>query len=123
MRSKEISLSIQIPRWRSGPPIDISHYLPTFLRKPKALEHSLVLKKIPKLHLCFLQYYQQTPRRFLQIMEQQKELPVDQLVNVLENNALKDHKVFKNPPSKAVNEARNQLKKYNEIHQLGGRMK
>ena len=123
VRNSNIICSHKVATGERQYTIDISHYLPTFLRKPKALEHSLVLKKIPKLHLCFLQYYQQTPRRFLQIMEQQKELSIDQLVNFLENSALKDHKVFKNPPSKAVNEARNQLKKYNEIHQLGGRMK
>ncbi|MGM0332995.1 hypothetical protein [Enterococcus sp. AZ050] len=98
--------------------IDIRHYLTTFQRKPKSLEHSLALKKIPKLHLCFLQYYQNTPRRFIKIMEENQTISMEQLIHRLEQEALKDHKVFKTPPSKAVNEARNQLHEYNNIHQI-----
>ncbi|WP_221637096.1 Mu transposase domain-containing protein [Listeria rocourtiae] len=98
--------------------VDINHYLPTFLRKPKALEHSLVLKNMPRLHQCFLQHYKQTPRRFLQFIDKQKQLPMEQLVHYLEEEALKDQKVFKSSPSKAVNEARSQLQEYNRMHQV-----
>lgn len=98
--------------------IDIRHYLTTFLRKPKSLEHSLVLKKTPKLRHCFLQYYQKTPRRFLQFIENHLSISLDQLIIQLEEEALKDHKVSKTPPSRAVNEARNQLQEYNVIHQV-----
>ncbi|HAC0982469.1 TPA_asm: IS21 family transposase [Listeria monocytogenes] len=98
--------------------VDIRHYLTTFLRKPKSLEHSLVLKKTPKLRRCFLQYYQKTPRRFLQFVEQYLGDSIDQLIIQLEEEAIKDQKVFKTPPSRAVNEARNQLQEYNVIHQV-----
>lgn len=79
-----------------------------FLRKPKSLEHSLVFKKTPKLRNCFLQYYQKTPRRFLQFIENHLSISLDQLIIHLEE-AFKDHNVSKTPPNRAVNEARNQL--------------
>lgn len=43
---------------------------------------------------------------------------IDQLILQLEEEAIKDQKVFKTPPSRAVNEARNQLQEYNVIHQV-----
>lgn len=99
--------------------IDIHHCLTTFLRKHKSLEHSLVLKKTPKLRHCFLQYYQKTLRRFLQFIENHLSISLDQLIIQLEEGALKNHKVSKtSPPSRAVNEARDQLQEYNVIHQV-----
>ncbi|KAJ72898.1 hypothetical protein M222_2098 [Enterococcus faecalis AZ19] len=98
--------------------VDIRHYLTTFLRKTKSLEHSLVLKKTPNLRRCFLQYYQKIPRRFLQFVEQHLGDYIDQLIIQLEEEAIKDQKVFKAPPVRAVNEARNQLQEYNVIHRV-----
>ena len=98
--------------------IDIRHYLATFLRKPKALEHSLVLKKVPKLQRCFLQHYQKTPRRFLQLLEKHIAVPMNELIELLEKEALKDHTVLNVKNSRAINEARNQLHEYNTIHQV-----
>lgn len=46
--------------------IQIQHYLRTFSRKPKALKHSLALQGIPRLHRCFLQHYQNDPKRFIE---------------------------------------------------------
>ena len=98
--------------------IDLRHYLPTLMRKPKAIEHSLVLKKIPELHHCFLHYYRKTPRRFLEILEDHLDKSIEQVVLCLEETVLKDQGVLNSPPTKAINEARNQLQEYNLIHQV-----
>ncbi|WP_445450375.1 Mu transposase domain-containing protein [Enterococcus faecalis] len=37
--------------------VQMIHYLYTLKRKPGAIEHSLVLTKLPKLRRCFLQFY------------------------------------------------------------------
>jgi len=95
------------------------HYLYTLKRKPGAIEHSLVLAKLPRLRRCFLQFYKQRPKRFIQLIEGKQNLPIDELVDYLDEQAIKDHEVFTPKPStKAVNEARNQLREYNRIHQV-----
>lgn len=116
--SSQIIATHPIQKGKKQYSIDIRHYLATFLRKPKSLEHSLVLKKTPKLRHCFLQYYQKTPRRFLQFIENHLSISLDQLIIHLEEEALKDHKVSRTPPSRALNEARNQLQEYNLIHKV-----
>ncbi|EPI10661.1 hypothetical protein D358_00600 [Enterococcus faecalis RP2S-4] len=63
-------------------------------------------------------HYQKTPRRFLQFIEQRISDSIDQLILKLEEEAITDQKVYKTPPSRAVNEARNQLQEYNVIHQV-----
>jgi len=99
--------------------VEMRHYLYTLKRKPGAIEHSLVLAKLPRLRRCFLQFYKQRPKRFIQLIEGKQNLPIDELVDYLDEQAIKDHEVFTPKPStKAVNEARNQLREYNRIHQV-----
>lgn len=99
--------------------VQMIHYLYTLKRKPGSIEHSLVLTKLPKLRRCFLQFYKQRPKLFIQLVERNQHLPMDELVNYLDEQAVKDQEVFPTKPStKAINEARNQLREYNRIHQV-----
>lgn len=99
--------------------VKLIHYLDTLKRKPKAVEHSLVLTKLPKLRCCFLQFYSQRPKRFLQLLEENQSLPIDALILYLEEQAVKDHEYRAvKAPTKEINEARKQLKEYNLIHQV-----
>lgn len=99
--------------------VQMIHYLYTLKRKPGAIEHSLVLAKLPRLRRCFLQFYKQCPKRFIQLVEEKQKLSTDELINYLDTQAVKDHEVFTpNSSNRAVNEARNQLKEYNRIHQV-----
>lgn len=99
--------------------VQMIHYLYTLKRKPGAIEYSLVLTKLPKLRRCFIQFYKQQPKLFIELIDRNQHLPMDQLVDYLDEQAVKDRKVFPAKPStKAINEARNQLKEYNRIHQV-----
>jgi len=99
--------------------VQMIHYLYTLKRKPGAIEHSLVLTKLPKLRRCFIQFYKQQPKLFIELIERNQHLPMDKLVDYLDEQAVKDQKVFTVKSStKAVNEARNQLREYNRIHHV-----
>lgn len=119
VRNGQIVASHQRLESRDTYQVQIIHYLYTLKRKPGAIEHSLVLTKLPKLRRCFLQFYKQQPKRFIQLIERKQELTMNELVSYLDDQAVKDHGVFTTKPSnKSVNEARNQLREYNRIHQV-----
>lgn len=119
VRNGQVVASHQRLDTRDNYQVQLIHYLYTLKRKPGAIEHSLVLAKIPKLRRCFLQFYKQCPKRFLQQLELNQHLPMDELVAYLDEQAVKDHEVFiPHVSNKAVNEARNQLREYNRIHQV-----
>lgn len=99
--------------------VKLIHYLNTLKRKPKAVEHSLVLTKLPKLRRCFLQFYKQQPKKFLKLLEENQDLTMEMIIQYLEQQAIKDQENASiKIPTKAVNEARNQLREYNLIHQV-----
>jgi len=62
--------------------IEIMHYLNTFSRKPGALNNSIALKSIPKLKAIFDTYYAKNPRVFIEILAENKDLPVEELVGI-----------------------------------------
>lgn len=95
--------------------VQMIQYVYTLKRKPGAIEHSLVLTKLPQLRRCFTQFYKQEPKLFIELAERKQHLPMDKLVDYLDKQAVKHHKTFS---TKVVNEARNQLKEYNRIHQV-----
>jgi transposase len=70
--------------------IDIMHYLNTFLRKPGAVNNSVALKSVPKLKAIFDTYYAKKPRLFIELLIENKELPVDEIVKIFkEKTAVK----------------------------------
>ncbi|MEO0045803.1 MAG: hypothetical protein RL705_994 [Bacteroidota bacterium] len=119
VRNGQVIASHQRLNSRNSYQVKLIHYLYTLKRKPGAVEHSLVLAKLPKLRRCFLQFYKQRPKRFLQLLEAKQDLSIDELVRSLDELATEDQEVFTHQvPTKAVNEARKQLREYNRIHQV-----
>ena len=71
--------------------IEIMHYskcrgksptLYTFLRKPGAVNNSIALKSVPKLKAIFDTYYSKKPKVFIEILIENKELPIDEIVRL-----------------------------------------
>ena len=62
--------------------IEIMHYLNTFLRKPGAVNNSVALKSVPKLKAIFDTYYSKKPRLFIEILIENRELPVEEIVKI-----------------------------------------
>lgn len=60
--------------------IDIMHYLNTLSHKPGAVSSSVALKSIPKLKAIFDTHYTKTPRKFIEILTENKHLDVPGIV-------------------------------------------
>lgn len=91
VRNGRVVTSSQRLDTRDNYQVQLIPYLYTLKRKPGTIERSLVLAKIPKLRRCFLQFYKQSPKQFLQQLELNQHLPMDELVEYLDEQAVKDH--------------------------------
>jgi len=60
--------------------VDISHFLNAFRKKPGAIEDSVALRSIPKLKDIFDRYYSENPRKFIDILRENKGCDVDELI-------------------------------------------
>jgi len=65
--------------------IDIRHYLKSFLKKPGAIKNSLALKSIPILKSIYDKYFITNPKKFIDILEKNKEKELEDLPMVFEN--------------------------------------
>jgi hypothetical protein len=65
--------------------IDIYHYLNTLRKKPGAIRNSVALKSIPKLKAIFDIYYQNQPRKFIELFLENKELPIEEIIELFEH--------------------------------------
>lgn len=65
--------------------IDIYHYLNTLRKKPGAIRNSVALKSIPKLKAIFDTYYQNQPRKFIELFLENKELPIEEIIKLFEH--------------------------------------
>lgn len=64
--------------------VQIAHYLKTMLRKPGAVSHSTALQQEPKLYNIFNTYYSEEPRKFLEILIDNKDLlDTEQIYEIL----------------------------------------
>lgn len=63
--------------------VDIRHYLHTFEKKPGALRNSLALKSIPELKRLFDTYYSDKPKRFIEILRENKDEDIDTIIQKL----------------------------------------
>lgn len=66
---------------------DIRHYLKTLTFKPGALKNSYVLKSNPKLKTIFNKYYTNNPKKFIDIIEKNKEKNNTELEQILITNS------------------------------------
>lgn len=64
--------------------IDIYHYLNTLRKKPGAVRNSIALKSIPRLKAIFDTYYAGQPKKFIELFLQNKELPIDGIIELFE---------------------------------------
>ena len=66
---------------------DIRHYLKTLTFKPGALKSSYVLKSNPKLKSIFNRYYINSPKKFIDLIEKNKEKSDEELEKILITNS------------------------------------
>ena len=66
---------------------DIRHYLSTLRKKPGALRNSAALKAEPELKTIYDNYFSEKPREFIAILTRNKNLPLDQLKELLKMEA------------------------------------
>ena len=65
--------------------IDITHYLKSLARKPGAIRNSLALKSQPDLKNIFDKYFTSNPKKFIELIELNKDKDIDQIVDILNN--------------------------------------
>lgn len=93
---------------------NIRHYLKTLTFKPGALKNSYVLKSNPKLKSIFDKYYTNNPRKFIDIIEKNKEKDDINLEQILITNS--GNLVENNKHSNNINNlTRMQTSMYNQI--------
>jgi len=66
---------------------DIRHYLKTLTFKPEALKNSYVLKSNPKLKSIFDKYYTNNPKKFIEVISNNKEKSNEELEKILISNS------------------------------------
>jgi len=72
--------------------VDIRHYLDTLLRKPGAVRNSVALKSIPRLKAIFDTHYSKTPKKFIEIFQENEDLPIGELIALFEEKIRQPHR-------------------------------
>lgn len=105
--------------------IDITHYLNSLLRKPGAIKNSVALKSIPKLKTIYDNHFNTNPKKFIELLIDNKEKDLDSLINILERFVEISDKVL---PTDNISSTRNlfnatkyQILRYNELSIRGGK--
>ena len=81
---------LAIHKRKDGPneySIDITHYLDSLARKPGAIRNSLALKSHPDLKAIFDKYFTSDPKKFISLIEDNKDKDMDQLLGLLKSYA------------------------------------
>ena len=105
--------------------IDISHYLNSLLRKPRAIKNSVALKSIPKLKTIYDNHFNTNPRKFIELLIDNKEKDLDSIINILEkfveisDKALPTDNISSNRD--LFNATKYQILRYNELSIRGGK--
>jgi len=99
--------------------IDIMHYLKTLNRKPGAIKNSYALKSIPELKTIYDNYFTSKPRKFIEILQQNKNKSINEIIIELKsyNKKQSDILIDSNGIDPNVIEmiSKNQVAKYNQI--------
>lgn len=74
--------------------IDITHYLKSLARKPGAIRNSAVLKSHPDLKTIFDRYFTSNPKKFVELLEDNKDKSMDDLMDILDSYANGDKKLI-----------------------------
>ena len=105
--------------------VDISHYLNSLLRKPGAIKNSIALKSIPKLKTIYDNHFNTNPRKFIELLMDNKEKDLNSLLNILEKYTEISDTVL---PVDNISSSKNlfdatkyQILRYNELSIKGGK--
>ena len=105
--------------------IDISHYLNSLLRKPGAIKNSVALKSIPKLKTIYDNHFNTNPRKFIELLIDNKEKDLDSIINILEKFVEISDKVLPTDNISSnrdlFNATKYQILRYNELSIRGGK--
>lgn len=64
--------------------IDINHYLKSMQRKPGSIRNSFALKSVPELKSIYDTYFSNNPKKFIEILIENKEKNLDELIQIFE---------------------------------------
>jgi transposase len=99
--------------------IDIRHYLSSLTKKPGALRNSLALKSLPELKSIYDRHFTANPRKFIELMIENKEKSIEELIHVFKSYDLFSDNVIpidSLPSQELINKkARQQIGKYNNL--------
>ena len=98
--------------------VDIRHYLDTLLKKPGAVRNSVALKSIPRLKAIFDTHYSKTPKKFIEIFQENEDLPIDELIALFEEKIRQPGRMaleVLGPASHADVSARAGMAKYSQL--------
>ena len=99
--------------------IDIRHYLSSLTKKPGALKNSLALKSLPELKSIYDKHFTANPRKFIELMIENKEKSIEKLIEVFKAYELFSDNVIPidSLPSQdlIIKKARQQMGKYNNL--------
>jgi transposase len=74
----------KISKAKGSETVDIYHFLRTFERKPGALKNSVALKSIPKIKSIYDRHFSENPRKFIELLVENKGKDADELLVILE---------------------------------------
>jgi hypothetical protein len=66
--------------------IDINHYLKSMRKKPGSIKNSLALKSVPELKSTYDNYFNDNPKKFIEILAENKEKSLKTLINILKSS-------------------------------------
>jgi transposase len=99
--------------------ININHYLETFRRKPGAIRNSLALKSIPSLKMVYDKYFNSQPKKFLELLIENKDNSIIDLLKVLskytQNYSIEAPIDNISPISDISKTTKNQILKYSDL--------
>lgn len=105
--------------------VDISHYLNSLLRKPGAIKNSVALKSIPKLKTIYDNHFNTNPRKFIELLIDNKEKELESLIDLLERYVEVSDKVLPidhiSSTKNISNATKYQILRYNELSIRGGK--
>jgi transposase len=107
---------------RGNMQVDIRHYLNTLLRKPGAVRNSVALKSIPRLKAIFDTHYSETPKKFIEMFQENSKLPIDDLIKLFEEKTRQPQPValeILGPATRADVSARAGMAKYSALINKG----
>jgi hypothetical protein len=99
--------------------------LNSLLRKPGAIKNSVALKSIPKLKTIYDNHFNTNPRKFIELLIDNKEKDLDSIINILEkfveisDKALPTDNISSNRD--LFNATKYQILRYNELSIRGGK--